>query len=61
MSEGNDPGSGAFALFFRPTPGHLDSLCVPTLGSLPQFFKKNANTRALARVGGGGMGTAGID
>ena len=33
--EGDDVGGWAFALFLRPHPGHLDSLCVPTLGNLP--------------------------
>ena len=49
----DDPGGGAFAFYFGPTPGHLTVLLVPTPGNLP-FFKKNANAR-------GGMGTAGID
>ena len=63
MLEGDDPRGGAFALFLRdvPTPGHLDSLCVPNPGNLPIFFKKNANVWGLARRGGEGMGTAGTD
>jgi len=54
--EDDDPGSRAFALFIHPTPGHLDSLCVPTPGNLPNFSKKIANTRGLAWGGGGGGG-----
>ena len=62
MLEGDDTRSVAFALFLRPhTPGHLDSLCVPTPGNLPLFLKKNANAQGLARGGGGGMGNTGID
>ena len=53
----DEPGGGAFAFFFGPSPGHLMDLFIPTPGNLP-FFKKNANARGLAR---GGMGTAGID
>jgi len=56
--EGDDPGGGAFAPFLCPHPGHLDSLCVPTLGNLTIFLKKHANARGLAQ---GGMGTAGIN
>jgi len=52
--EGDDPGDGAFALFLRPHPGHLDSLCVPTPGNLPIYLKKNANAQGLAGGGGGG-------
>ena len=38
--EGDDLGGRAFALFFRPHPGHLDSSCVPTPGNWPIFSKK---------------------
>ena len=34
----DDPGGGAFAFCFGPTPGHLTDLFVPTPGNLP--FKK---------------------
>ena len=53
----DDPGSGAFASCFGPTPGHSTDLFVPTPGNLP-FFKKK-----MLMPGGspGGMGTDGID
>ena len=35
----DDPGGGAFAFFFGPTPGHLTDLFVPTPGNLPFFGK----------------------
>ena len=52
--EGDDLGGRAFASFFVPTPGHLDSSCA-------LFFQKNANARGLAGEGEGGMRAAGID
>ena len=33
----DDPGGGAFAFYFGPTPGHLTDLLVPTPGILPFF------------------------
>ena len=45
-----DPGGGAFAFSFGPSPGHLTDLFIPTPGNLPFFF--NANARGLARGGG---------
>ena len=42
--ESDDTRGGAFALFLRPHPDHLDSLCVLTPGNLP-MFKKYANAR----------------
>ena len=46
----DDPGGGAFAFCFGPTPGHLTDLFVPTPGNLPFFFL-NANARGVARGG----------
>ena len=54
----------AFALFFRPHPGGFDSLRVPSPGNLPSTAKKSAYARGSARsgrVGGGGLGAAGVD
>ena len=49
----DDPGDGAFDLFFRPNPGAFRQLIyVPTLWNLPIFLKlKNATARELAREG----------
>ena len=44
---------GAFALFFRPHPGGVDSSRVPTPGNLPPMAKKNANARGSAQGRGG--------
>ena len=53
MLEGNDPGDGAFALFFRPHPGAFRQLMRPHPGEFAQCFEKIANARELAREGGG--------
>ena len=60
MLEGDDPGSGAFALFLRPHLGAFRQLMCPHHREFAHLKKKNANARGLAR-GGGGMGTSGID
>ena len=55
MSEGDDPGDGAFTFFLRPNPGAFSQLVCPHPGEFAPFFKKkNANAWALARGGGGG-------
>ena len=36
-----------------PTPGHLDSLCVPIPGNLP-IFKKKCECPGVSTGGGGG-------
>jgi len=49
----DDPGGGAFAFCFGPTPGHLTDLFVSTPGNLPFLKKKkNANTRGGDPGGG---------
>ena len=55
---------GAFALFFRPSPGGFDSSRVSTPGNLPSKANKNVNARGSARGrwgGGGVLSAAGID
>ena len=49
------------ALFFRPHPRGFDSSQVPTPGNLPSKAKKMLMPRGQPGVGGGGMGTGGID
>ena len=49
----NDPGGRAFALYFRPHRRAFDSLSAPAPGNLPSMRKKKANSRGLARGGGG--------
>ena len=40
MVDWNDPGSGAFALYFRPYLRTFDSLNAPAPGNLPSMSKK---------------------
>ena len=54
----DDPGCGAFAFFFGPTPKLLTDVFVPTPGNLPFSI---VMPRICLGGGGGGMGTAGID
>ena len=51
---------GAFALFFRPHPGGIDSSRVPTPRNLPSKAKKMLTLEGQPRGRGGGS-TAGID
>ena len=61
MLEGDDTRGGVFVLFLRPHPGEFRQLMCPHPGEFAHFLKRNANARGLARGGGGGMGTGGID
>ena len=61
MLESNDPGGGAFALFFRPYPGAFRQLMCPHPGEFAQFFFLKCLCPGLSPGGGGGMGTAGIE
>ena len=47
----DDPGGGAFAFCFGPTPGHLTDLFVPIPGNLP--FKKKKKLMPGGWPGGG--------
>ena len=49
---GDDPGGGAFALFFCPHPGVFEQLKCPHPGEFANLFKKNAYARGCARGGG---------
>ena len=54
---------GAFALFFRPHPGEIDSSRVPTPGKLPSKAKKVLMPWGRPGKRGGGclLGAGGID
>lgn len=49
---GDDPGGGAFALFFCPHPGVFEQLKCLHPGEFANLFKKNAYARGCARGGG---------
>ena len=49
MSEGDDPGGGAFAFFLHPHPGAFRQIMCPHSGEFAQFILQNANARGLAR------------
>ena len=53
------PGARHLPSFFVPIPGHLASLCVPTLGNLSIILNKCYCPGVSP--GAGGMGTVGID
>ena len=67
MLQGDDSGSGAFALFVRPHTGAFRQLVSPPQGIYPFFLKKMLMLMSEAgkgRGGGGGverLSTAGID
>ena len=48
----DDPGGGAFALFFRSHPGEFTQLMCPHTEEFANFFFLNANALGLARKGG---------
>lgn len=55
---GDDPGGGAFALFFCPHPGVFEQLTCLHPGEFANLLKKMLMPGG---VPGGGGGTAGID